>query len=84
MTTNVDGFLWLLRTEPTLLPPAPEPFEGADIDRRRLDEVHPCLRCGKQANCAFVADTKMGNRWLDLCHSCVYWLRKGATPEPLY
>jgi len=49
-----------------------------------LGEVHPCLRCGKQANCAFVADTKMGNRWLDLCHSCVYWLRKGATPEPLY
>lgn len=72
---DADGFLHLLKAEPTLLPPAPTGDIAAAIEHRRHDEVHSCLRCGGRAQCAFVADTSLGNRWLDLCAACTEWLR---------
>ncbi|MEU3455602.1 hypothetical protein ABZ671_18675 [Micromonospora sp. NPDC006766] len=72
------GLLALIRAEPTLLPPAPEAalVGGAHMDHRRLDEVQTCLGCGQRAECAFVAETKLGPRWLDLCHACTYRLQE--------
>ena len=75
----VDGFLHLLKAEPTLLPEAPSEASAAHIDQRRLSETHSCLRCGESAQEAFVADTEIGPRWLDLCHACAGWLRKGTS-----
>lgn len=79
MTTTGDGLLYLLRAEPTLLPPAPADSLAAAMDRRRHDEVHPCLRCGLLAHYALVAHTEIGNRWLDLCILCTEWLRANTT-----
>lgn len=76
---GADGLLHLLKAEPTLLPPAPDDTTAQAIDHRRLHEAHPCLRCGGVANCAFVATTSLGPRWLDLCHPCTHWLRTTAT-----
>lgn len=76
--SSADGMLYLLRAEPTLLPRAPDDVTAAQMDHRRLDEVHACLRCGKRAQCAFVADTDLGKRWLDLCAACTHWLRRNA------
>jgi hypothetical protein len=73
------GLLHLLKAEPTLLPVAPESDWAAAIERRRLDEVHACLRCGQRAHCALVAETEIGPRWLDLCHRCIHWLRVNAS-----
>jgi hypothetical protein len=72
---DADGLLHLLAAEPTLLPPAPA---DADIERRRHDEVHSCLRCGQRAQAALIADTKPGRRWLDLCMNCFTWARTSA------
>ncbi|MGH3376000.1 MAG: hypothetical protein ACRDP6_14775 [Actinoallomurus sp.] len=72
---TAEGMLHLLKAEPTLLPEAPAAFTARDVDHRRLDEVHPCLRCGKRAHLAYVAHTDIGPRWLDLCHPCGYWVR---------
>jgi hypothetical protein len=69
-----EGLLHLLKAEPTLLPEAP-PDAAARIEQRTHDEVHSCLRCGKRAQEAFVADTEIGPRWLDLCPECSHWLR---------
>lgn len=79
----VAGFLHLLKAEPTLLPEAPHGATNAHIEHRRQGEVHACLRCGEQATCAFVADTKLGPRWLDLCPRCEGWLRAGISHEGL-
>lgn len=79
---TADGMLYLFRAEPTLLPEAPPDFTAAQIEHRRLDEVHACLRCGGQAKNAYVAHTTMGNRWLDLCQSCAHWLRTTMTDRP--
>jgi hypothetical protein len=65
-----EGMLHLLAAEPTLLEPAPVAATAAQIDHRRLDEIHACLRCPNRAQTAFVADTKLGPRWLDLCGDC--------------
>lgn len=72
------GFLHLLQAEPTLLPEAPahEPGTG-DIDHRIKDEVHACLRCSKRARVAYVLNTELGKRWLDLCPQCANWLIGG-------
>lgn len=75
MTNAAEGMLHLLKAEPTLLPPTPEGDVAALIEHRRHDEVHACLRCGQRAAQAFVADTEIGRRWLDLCHPCTQWLR---------
>jgi hypothetical protein len=76
-TGPAAGMMLLLQSEPTLLDPAPAEAGAEDIDRRRLDEVHACLRCGKRAQVAYVADLKeAGNRWLDFCAACDSWLRR--------
>jgi hypothetical protein len=72
---TADGMLHLLNAEPTLLPKAPATFTAQDIDHRHVDAIHSCLRCGKRATVAYVANTDIGNRWLDLCAACNHWLR---------
>jgi hypothetical protein len=76
--TDADRFLILIRDNPTLLPAAPVDTAAA-MEHRARDEVHACLRCGKRAQSAFIAATKLGNRWLDLCAACAHWLRTAAT-----
>ena len=76
---GADSMLHLLKAEPTLLPPGPVTELGRAIERRRMDEIHNCLHCGRRAQCAFVAHTELGNRWLDLCAECAHWLRTTAT-----
>jgi hypothetical protein len=44
-----------------------------------LDEVHPCLRCGERAACAYIAETELGHRWLDLCWPCSHWVLTTAS-----
>lgn len=83
LVSDADRFLMLIRDNPTLLPDAPFDTPAA-MERRRRDEVHTCLRCGKRAQCAIVAGTILGSRWLDLCHGCVNWLHRNVTPEPLW
>ncbi|RKR92799.1 hypothetical protein BDK92_7281 [Micromonospora pisi] len=81
MTTLADGLLHLLKTEPTLLPPAPKAGNlAAAIEYRRYGEVHDCLRCPEPAGVAYIAHTKIGNRWLDLCWACNHWLQSNLTP----
>lgn len=76
-TGPAAGMMLLLQSEPTLLDQAPDEAGAEDIDHRRLDEVHTCLRCGKRAHVAYVADLKeAGNRWLDFCAACDSWLRR--------
>ena len=79
MSEDADGFLHLLKAEPTLLDPAPADFTGRDLEHRRLDEVHPCLRCGGRAQSAYVAATELGPRWLDLCMPCAHWMITNMT-----
>lgn len=72
-----EGFLHHLKANPTLLDPAPED-QGEwpkAMHRRVEDEVHPCLRCGKQAHQAIIAEPPGGPRFLDLCFDCVRWLK---------
>lgn len=74
-----DELLRLLKAEPDLMPPAPDDAAAAAIEQRRLSVQRRCLRCGAEARCAYVAHTKRGNRWLDLCPGCEHWLRSTAT-----
>lgn len=69
-----EGMLHLLQAEPTLLSEAPDDANAEHIDHRRLDSVHPCLRCGQRAQVAYIATTDIGNRWLDLCADCNAWM----------
>lgn len=78
-TTIADGFLLLLQAEPTLMPPAPKDYTCVDMNQR-LRETHPCLRCGRRARTTRVAQTELGNRWLDLCLRCNNWLISESTP----
>jgi len=80
MDPAADGLLHLLKAEPTLLPEAPADHLGAAITHRTQDEIHHCLRCGQDAGIAYIAHTDAGNRWIDLCPQCAYWLRCNATP----
>lgn len=75
-----EGMLHLLAAEPTLLPEAPANASGAQIEHRRINEIHPCLRCSNPARCAYIAATILGPRWLDLCADCANWLRSNL-PE---
>lgn len=70
-----EGMLALLKAEPTLLPIAPVGAGSPEIEHRRLNEQHPCLRCGQAARVALIAAMQDGNRWLDLCPACGHWLR---------
>lgn len=76
---SADGLLYLLRANPTLLPVAPPNVTAAMMTFRAKDQVHACLRCGKRAQCAYVAETSQSRRWLDLCAACSHWLRTNAT-----
>lgn len=80
--STAEGMLHLLAAEPTLLPEAPLNATAQQIDHRRLNETHPCLRCGQPAHLAYVAATKLGPRWLDLCMKCGRWLRTGLHQQP--
>lgn len=75
---TLTDLLTLVATEPTLFPPAPLAAltDSRHLDHRRLDEVHTCLGCGQRAHSAFLAETKIGPRWLDLCAECTYRLRR--------
>ena len=77
MPSEVRTFLHLIKAEPDILPAAPAEDAWRGIDHRTKDEVHSCLRCGGRAGCAFVADTHLGPRWLDLCWPCSHWMRSG-------
>lgn len=76
-----DGMLHLLKANPTLLPPAPETNLGPAIEHRRKAEVHACLRCPERARVAYVAHLEIGNRWLDLCPACDYWVRSNMSTK---
>lgn len=70
------GMVHLIGAEPTLLPVAPADDWATRIEHRVHDEVHSCLRCGERARCAYVAETRIGPRWLDLCPPCTLDLRR--------
>jgi hypothetical protein len=76
------GLLYLLQAEPSLLPVAPDDASGEDIERRRLDEVHSCLRCGERATTALIAEDPhgewQGKRWIDLCYAHFAEVRASA------
>ncbi|MFB6423667.1 hypothetical protein ACFCXC_18265 [Streptomyces microflavus] len=75
---DAEGMLHLLAAEPTLLPPAPAGAGGDAIEGRRSED-HACLRCGRPADTALIADTKEhGRRWLDLCYEHFNAVRKAA------
>lgn len=77
--SEADGLLHLLKAEPTLLDPAPESDHAQAIDHRRHTVGRICLRCGKPAHPALIADTELGPRFLDLCWECLTWLRTAVT-----
>lgn len=64
----------LIRSQPELLPAAPNGGSNRATDLRR-SEGHICLRCGEQADWPFVVHTPTGDRWLDLCGDCLDWFR---------
>lgn len=78
--TAVETFLWFIRDNPTILPPAP-PMHGGHVMDDRSAERLPCVCCGKPSRWAFVADNpadpSFGHRWLDLCDEHNDWLRNG-------
>lgn len=79
------AFLYRLREMPALMDSAPAGWTGDHITRRTQDEIHLCLRCDKPAQVAYVAHTKAGPRWLDLCALCAHWARRanelGSDPD---
>lgn len=79
MTTAADGFLLLLKAEPTLMPPAPQDYDSVERIRRLRHSI-ACLRCGRPARTATVTETELGPRWLDLCSGCLLWVRTESTP----
>ncbi|MEU1434041.1 hypothetical protein ABZ438_08070 [Streptomyces sp. NPDC005786] len=72
---DATGMLHLLNAEPTLLPPVQGDANGDGIEARRA-EGHNCLRCGKPADTALIADLgPHDKRWLDLCFGCFNTVR---------
>jgi hypothetical protein len=78
--SDVRTFLHLIKAEPSLLPEAPASDAWRRIDHRTKDEIHPCFRCGQRACWAYIADTTLGPRWLDMCAPCGHWMVSGM-PE---
>jgi hypothetical protein len=62
--------LLTLQTMPTVFPEAPAGDVRDHVEHRAKDQVHLCVRCGRRSQCAQVAGTAAGPRWLDLCASC--------------
>lgn len=81
-TADAAAFLRRLAAEPELMAPAPVAFTGDQVDHRARDEVRGCLRCGRPAQVALVAHTKIGPRWLDLCAACNYLAQLASDPHP--
>jgi hypothetical protein len=79
---DAAAFLRRLAAEPHLMDAAPADFTGELMDHRARDEVHGCLRCGRPAQVAMVAHTKIGPRWLDLCAACNYLAQLANDPHP--
>lgn len=69
------GMVHLIAAEPTLLPVAPDDDWALHIKHRTHGEIHSCLPCGGYARVAYIAHTKVGPRWLDLCPPCALRLR---------
>jgi hypothetical protein len=65
--TDLGEWLKGLRDNPERMGAAPLTDQGAWIEHRAASGLHRCLRCGALAQLAFIADTKAGPRWLDLC-----------------
>jgi hypothetical protein len=65
--TDLGEWLKDLREHPERMGAAPLADQGAWIEHRAASGLHRCLRCGALAQVAFIADTKAGPRWLDLC-----------------
>jgi hypothetical protein len=58
---------------------------GRAIDRRHMDEIHPCVFCGEQARAPLVANASdlFGRAgWLDLCPACNLALRELFLSDP--
>jgi hypothetical protein len=56
----VEALQWLIRENPTLLPPAPDDFDGVATNRRARGGTHMCLLCGGRAWVAYIAGTTSG------------------------
>lgn len=74
--------LYLLRAEPTLLPPVYPTgvVDGTSVSwliERRRHEGHQCLRCPAVARVAYAAHLDVA-RWVDLCPACDLWLRENT------
>ena len=65
--TDIGEWLKDLRDHPERMGAAPATDQATWIDHRASSGLHRCLRCGGLAQVAFIADTKAGPRWLDLC-----------------
>lgn len=82
MIPDIAELLRSIRRDGSVLPAVPVGWTGKDIHRRTDDEVHDCLICGGRAHMAYVAHTKSGHRWLDLCMPCSSEVRRvAARPE---
>ena len=43
---------------------------GAALNVRATQEEHPCMLCGGMNQLAYIAHTRIGDRWLDFCYNC--------------
>ncbi|MGW0904300.1 hypothetical protein [Streptomyces sp. NPDC002853] len=69
-TDAATGLLHLIAAEPTLLAVAPPGTPDEILLHRARDEHHPCLACGRPANCAVIVHSPAGDRVLDVCSPC--------------
>ena len=77
---EADPFLWLLRTNPDLMPEASCEWTPQEMDERRR-EGRPCMRCGEPADQTIIALTNIGPRWLDLCAKDRHWVVVNSTGD---
>jgi len=72
------ALLNLVADDWTTLDVAPTERQAEAMERRRHDEVHNCLRCGRRAVYATIAEFKpvpdAAPRWVDLCADCYQWV----------
>lgn len=77
------GLVHLIKAEPTLLPEVDTPEYAWPMGSylRVLAPHVVCLYCGQTSQCAYVAHTDTGPRWLDLCHLHGLALRQGLETD---
>lgn len=82
---DVPDLLQSLNVDPADLEPAPPAAPLRSSGTRRLEERHPCLRCGRPATVASVIDVPgRGRCWIDRCTAClVATVDRGGPPVPL-